>query len=639
MTTKHSLQTAGHRPVSRITLSILILILGLAITPWPAQAFNKHEHLVISQAALLLALEALEDEIPAAAIRVRLDDCPKEGEEAQEGEESPGCISFAALTRAADFVLHAENLVPDAGRCLDERELEEPEPEYCRQPIDPCKPKIRQAFEAARDPASPFAGDLDRATLALARQRLDAKARRWLNRLAAVHRNLSHFEACAADTYNRLHRLALTQASERTGTRKDWWMVPLMTEAVALHFLQDSFPPGHLLTPRAKTPDVLARGMHNRKNGDGAPAFVESFDGMDRFLRHLHAPKPPLDAALKELGLNRERIRDFEQALPLTAQTFYGDGALARSWHRPSPQSDKYREMHRQTLTLLLLSARSITEVLSRGLTTPPADQRAEEPPAESSPEEILRLAAATTTHLHFTSWLGAALEGSTSPQLDRNRMLRPGMEVVLLEASTSPHDEIEKPRLLEDSPRIAGYTPHAEADQLDRWHGLSPEIAFGLLQGTSGEGQGERLELNLIGGFPGESDVRHFRGVADEEETNKNFQDAIGSLHGFILGLNLGWEEWSSYEAARASFLAFPYLNRLSKAHINTYGALELGLKRYMAPNLETEKFFYGVRAGIGLGILFAELGAERGHYVDAAGEVRQTTTLFLGARVQLIK
>ncbi|MDY7092416.1 MAG: hypothetical protein SX243_05505 [Acidobacteriota bacterium] len=628
MTTKTSRQTAGRRPVSLIPLSILIL--ALAITPRPAQAFNKHEHLGLSQAALLLALEALEDEIPATAIRARLDDCPKDDEEAQESEENeetPSCISFAALTRAADFVLHAENLVPDAGRCLGERELEEPEPEYCRQPIDPCKPKIRQAFEAAGDPMSPFEGDLDRATLALTRQRLDAKARRWLNRLAAVHRNLSHFEACAADTYNRLHRLALTQASERAGLRDDWWLVPLMTEAVALHFLQDSFPPGHLLTPRAKTPDVLARGMHNRKNGDGAPAFVESFEGMERFLRHLEAPEPPLAEALEPLGLTPDRILDFRTALPLAAQTFYGDGALARSWHRPSPRAKKYREMHRETLTLLLLSARSITEVLSRGLPSP----------APASPGDLLNLASATTTHLYYTPWSGGATPDSSPPQLDRDVMFRPGLEVLLLHASSGAENPGEGSVSPHKVPSIAGYKPYAEADNLDRWHGLSPEVSLGLLQGTSGEGTGERLELSLIGGFSGDGDVRHCRGIASE--TSEPFQDTLSSFHGFTAALNLGWEEWSNYEAARASLLSYPFLNRLGSAHINTYAAVELGLKRYMAAELETEKFFYGVRAGIGLGIIFAELGAERGHYVDAAGEVRQTTTLFLGARVQLIK
>ncbi|HEX5758912.1 MAG TPA: hypothetical protein VF121_06920 [Thermoanaerobaculia bacterium] len=575
------------RNVHRVWLIVVFVLVSLGRGGNEAWAFKGKEHSGISETALATALEALSPGLASdelQQIRERFLDCPTKKVGKVDG--SARCLPFGDLTNGPDLVFHAENLVQDPKSCLEGlRWTGERVPKRCEQPIEQCKPKVIRRLRGASDP------DLE--VFAAAGERLDAKARAVLNRLLAAHRNTSHFEACAAESYNRLHHLAIVQARERVGTRDDWWLVPLATEAVALHFLQDSFPPGHLLTPRTSTHDLLARGMHNRNNREGAEAFVDTTPSLAALSAALVQSSDARVRLEKQLGLTEPAL----VAASLAASgklEFFGDGSLG-SGHAE------------ETLALVLTSARSITEVLAVGIDDTKMD------PSAWKPQPGAR------TALEFTSWCGEPLSSSEDAPLDLDSLIRPGLQLRVQD---------DQGRVVE---RLAGYDRRPMAE-LDRWDGMRFEVGGGIMASTEG-GSGRWVELASVGGFPGTADVQFC------DENGNPTARSVKKSSQFVVAGNLRREDWGGEEGVwGASFLIYPWMKRLGWLHVDSYLGMELGVERYPFRDDTSDRFIWGARGGIGLGIVFVELGAERGYVPLAGDRLEKDTSFSLGARVQIL-
>jgi len=102
---------------------------------------------------------------------------------------------------------------------------------------------------------------------------------RFLRRMWATHNNVRHFQDGAATAYRDAHKCALDAVSLCDGL---WY------EAMALHYLQDFFSPGHVVTPRTGSNDVVSSSLHDRFSRRGADLTVDT--GM---LRELEGMTPP----------------------------------------------------------------------------------------------------------------------------------------------------------------------------------------------------------------------------------------------------------------------------------------------------------------------------------------------------------
>lgn len=140
-----------------------------------------------------------------------------------------------------------------------------------------------------------------------------------IKHLAALHHNERHFQAGAVRAYQDLHDQAL-KAHDRT--------TALWLEAFALHYLQDFFAPGHIVSPRARSDDTAAAGVHDLFNHLGADVHVNT------------------------VALNDELRKRFGDRFKFSAAVvrFLGDGSLEPA----------------QSELLVALSALSISDVFER---------------------------------------------------------------------------------------------------------------------------------------------------------------------------------------------------------------------------------------------------------------------------------
>jgi hypothetical protein len=157
------------------------------------------------------------------------------------------------------------------------------------------------------------------------------RRRKWnyLMRGLAIHHNETHFQTDAVLAWQKNHATALHVASCDP-------MRALLSEAVALHYLQDFFSAGHLATPR--------RGMHNAAAGDLHDHFNE------RGLGFRIQSSSDLDAILAAAAVSPEEKAAYDAAL-CDVIRFHGDGDL--------------RENDVQRLFVLAVSALSIAEVFA----------------------------------------------------------------------------------------------------------------------------------------------------------------------------------------------------------------------------------------------------------------------------------
>jgi hypothetical protein len=93
---------------------------------------------------------------------------------------------------------------------------------------------------------------------------IHAMANLPLQDFRVLHENSEHFGATALYSFQLWHRFAIDQA--RAGNLN----TALVYQAFADHYLEDLFAPGHVFSPRRGLNDVLAGGIHNRYNREGA---------------------------------------------------------------------------------------------------------------------------------------------------------------------------------------------------------------------------------------------------------------------------------------------------------------------------------------------------------------------------------
>lgn len=226
----------------------------------PAPAFTGDEHQAISQAAFLLALEAVGFEARPSAVRRTLS--ARGGPFAALWSISPEDASaleiLASPTPAhysyADFVTYVD---------------------YVDDPIKLLAPDPRYAIGT-----SPF-GELDLDLDALMRLR-----GRQTGKLHALHNNSSHFQGQMMHSVWRWHRAALEEArlagrevGERCATGREphhSLYAALVHSAISAHYLEDFFAPGHSVSPRDAYPDYAANNLHDLYNSAGAWLRLDS---------------------------------------------------------------------------------------------------------------------------------------------------------------------------------------------------------------------------------------------------------------------------------------------------------------------------------------------------------------------------
>ncbi len=101
--------------------------------------------------------------------------------------------------------------------------------------------------------------------------------------MQASHSNHAHFQQDLLVSLRVWHAMAISLARD-----EDNWYGALMVNAIADHYLQDFFAPGHVVTPRDIMTDVPATAMHDAANDRGA-MFVADVgdDGLRRVLRFM----------------------------------------------------------------------------------------------------------------------------------------------------------------------------------------------------------------------------------------------------------------------------------------------------------------------------------------------------------------
>jgi hypothetical protein len=156
----------------------------------------------------------------------------------------------------------------------------------------------------------------------------------------ALHRNGSHFQRGALDSYASLHAEAVQLAGEAGGCEK-----ALYKEAIALHFLEDIFSAGHLVTPRAGFHDVVAGALHDQYNDKGV---------------------------LAKVTVGREDLRELVQkGIRLCVVTCFDDNAIAAFSNAKNDANLEFlgdghlSAKPEQALAIMIVSSRSIAEVIA----------------------------------------------------------------------------------------------------------------------------------------------------------------------------------------------------------------------------------------------------------------------------------
>lgn len=141
------------------------------------------------------------------------------------------------------------------------------------------------------------------------------RSRNLIMKGLAAHYDYAHFQDGALKAWQKYHHQALLSAKSDPDDA-------LLREAVALHYLQDFFSAGHIVTPRAGMHDAVAGHLHDRYNMSGVT-----------FCMRPSIPPKVLRAVL-ETNLQTERETDmvdvnaYEDAVTNGETSFHGDDTL-----------------------------------------------------------------------------------------------------------------------------------------------------------------------------------------------------------------------------------------------------------------------------------------------------------------------
>ncbi len=113
------------------------------------------------------------------------------------------------------------------------------------------------------------------------------------------HNNADHFQGDVLLLFDHWHTNALNEAVKSDGARL---FRALANEAVADHFLEDSFAPGHLLTPRRGMSDAMSLSWHDAFNARGRVMGVRNWSELTRLYEFLLGTKDRYNCAFQRIG-------------------------------------------------------------------------------------------------------------------------------------------------------------------------------------------------------------------------------------------------------------------------------------------------------------------------------------------------
>jgi hypothetical protein len=571
------------------------LVVGV-LSASPAEAFRKQEHRDLSNLALQLALEHQRRMHPdESELWLAL-----EKELLAQGKDA---TTFGDITRAADFVFEPRKLVPDpdASDIL-----------ACAQP-----PKRYRALCAA---CATGLGDACGKEILAVTQRKLGQRWRWL---LVAHTNEIHFDRGAVRTYNDLHQRAVEQVrrwKEAGAQGIAAYRIALRTEAAALHFLEDFFAPGHLMTRRAVHEDLASRSLHNRFNRKGLLA------------RFRTAAMEPLRSTLCDPGrgsadplAETARLCEAVQEEPIC---FKGDNRLERS------------ETRAQRLALLLLAAHSITEVLEAGIG------------GAGDAEPRLRLCYRPWSAVpdHRSGSEAIPVEDSSRPPTGL-ALVAPDAEAVCrrLTATVAEQDMPETVVALFPSPFETCLSRGLETDggergavgetYLHRTPGFGVSLSFlQVEEGTDVLLEPRRLDIDLVLNALTYREIAKRQGgdllPNEEKDDERPYQEFQDSGMAWLGGVGLTYQRTGDYEAYGISSAALvPWRPR----NLDYYVRLDVGPMRFEGADLQATKLRGGLRLGAGFAFVYAEVGVDYGFRVDRRGHLEDAPQYLVGFRVQL--
>jgi hypothetical protein len=419
----------------------------------------------------------------------------------------------------------------------------------------------------------------------------------------AAHHNAAHFQDGALQAWQKYHLEALEKAQ---GSPR----AALLSEAVALHYLQDFFAAGHFVTPRDGMHDAIAGYLHDRYNGDGVDVELKDAsdplvrDILDRVLQALGAlpqtPKGDIDvfsAALLHEDLNR-------------SLKFHGDDDLIMSEeHLGSRPEDvqKERDLRTQRTFIEVLGTISVAQVLAAsaamdwfGLETC-FDLRSAEPNARAT-------AAGPARDPEPTSFQGP--DGGARIVPNASRAAAP---VISCQGGTwlaEYHAPVfGKANDLKDS----YYYPFGFTARF--------EIA------TARRERGVRTNTDFLFFMPS-PDPPH-RLINRDTETEFHRMTFIGDLLGAVGVSHSTGDQYHAWGLLYDFYAATPVR------------ALEWGIRvaprRYTYYDTHHWKFDYGLKGTFGLEVVSIAAAVERARHIDLEGRFRPTYFFSLGAEMSI--
>jgi hypothetical protein len=204
----------------------------------PSAAFDSFEHKAIGDLAMKLACMA-----PAYADAPVPVWCKSPG----KSNAIPDVLTYGDLVQCVDLFLTPEKLFA---------RLREETPDAQTGETD-AVPALHLVFP---DPAGVSGSK--------------SKCNSDLLSVQAAHSNHAHFQDELLVSIATYHSLALTVARDQGGSNGTTLNHALLINAVADHYLQDLFAPGHVITRRRSLTDVVATAMHDARNERGAMFYA-----------------------------------------------------------------------------------------------------------------------------------------------------------------------------------------------------------------------------------------------------------------------------------------------------------------------------------------------------------------------------
>ncbi len=277
---------------------------ALALACMPVRSFDSPEHVEMGREAALLAAEYLKTAGvgPHDAARIALT--------ALQNDYGP-------VVACVDFFLYPEKMIDMTWTAAGRTEQ--------RSRSDP----------ASEDKASIMDGlpTLGHYPMEALREACKNQNAQWAQ---ASHNNHAHFQQDLLMSQRLWHLTAIAIAHAEG--EKNFYGA-LFVNAIADHYLQDFFAPGHIVTPRAIMDDVAATAMHDTANSDGASFAPDLSDaalrGVLNFMctgrvdrgRGERCTARPLEGFFPRSAEAARIVEQFLDAPPSTI-VFRGDGDL-----------------------------------------------------------------------------------------------------------------------------------------------------------------------------------------------------------------------------------------------------------------------------------------------------------------------